>query len=189
MLVPIIYSYGTIVDANPYSQFINRSIYDLYYKNGELHAIFNMTRPEDISAYYFNKFINSIFETQKLCATITETDFSPDDFVIKASFNSAGPVEMITGAISAMLVLSSISLFINGANIKFKYNIFGAFEGEFKINSTGLLDKLKNLKSIEQQHKDSLDKINSDLTEAKNNLEIKGKNILKDEPIDEDPQS
>ena len=189
MLVPIIYSYGTIVDANPYSQFINRSIYDLYYKSGELHAIFNMTRPEDISAYYFNKFINSIFETQNLCTTITETDFSPDDFVIKASFNSAGPVEMITGAISAMLVLSSISLFINGANIKFKYNIFGFFKGQFNISSSGLLDKIKAFKNIEKQHKDSLDKINSDLIEAKNNLEIKGKNVLKEEQINQDAQS
>ena len=96
---------------------------------------------------------------------------------------------MITGAISAMLVLSSISLFINGANIKFKYNIFGFFKGQFNISSSGLLDKIKEFKNIEKQHKDSLDKINSDLIEAKNNLEIKGKNVLKEDPINQDAQS
>lgn len=188
MLIPIIYSYGTIVDANPYSQFINRSIYDLYYKNKELHAVFNITRPKDISAYYFNKFINSIFETQALCSTITGTSFSPEDFVIKASFNSAGPVEMITCAISAMFVLSSISLFLNGADINLKFNIFNNFEGEFKINSPGLLEKIKEFKTKEAKHKDRLDKINSDLTEAKDNLEIKRKNVLKKEAFNQDAQ-
>lgn len=189
MLIPIIYSYGTIVDANPYSQFINRSIYNMYYKNGELHAIFHMTRSEDISAYYFNKFIGSIFETQKLCSSITDTDYAPDDFIIKASFNSAGPVEMITAAISAMLVLSSIALFINGADMKFKYNIFGLFKGEFKVVSSGLLDKIKDFNTIEAQHNKTLDKINDDLLKAKKNLEIRGKNILKKENPSPDNQS
>ena len=179
MLIPIIYSYGTIVDANPYSQFINRSIYDIYYRNGKLHAIFNMTKPEDISAYHFNKFISSIFASQNLLSSELNVECNPDDFIIKASFNSAGSVEIITTAISALLVISSISLFINGAKIKFKYNIFKLFEGEINISSPGLLDKIKPFIGLDSKHKESLEQIENDLSEAKDHLEIKGKDVLK----------
>lgn len=61
MLIPIIYSYGTIVDANPYSAFINRTIYNIYFRGNTLHAIFNIARADNIPAYEFNQFISNIF--------------------------------------------------------------------------------------------------------------------------------
>lgn len=189
LLLPIIYSYGTIVDANPYSQFINRSIYDMYYRNGELHTVFNMTKPADIPAYYFNHFISSMFEAQKLYSSITNEEFTPDDIVIKASFNSAGPVELITTAVSGMIILSSIALFINGANLKLKYNIFGMFKGELKISSPGLLEKIKQFKELEKENKESLEKITADLNEAKEILQLGGKDILKTDISNPDTRS
>ncbi len=173
LLIPIIYSYGTIVDANPYSAFINRSIYDLYYRNGELHSIFNVTKKENIPICEFYDFISNIFDALDEYSEISGFKIDKRELSIKASINSPGPVEIITAAASAFIFLSALSLFLNGAKVKFSYNILNVASGEIKINSPGLLDKIKKLKDSDTNNTVKLKETENKLNATKNALEIK----------------
>lgn len=172
LLIPIIYSYGTIVDANPYSDYINRTLYNLYYRNGKLHSIFNIERKDNIPVYELNSFINNIFNTIDLFSQITDEEVDKEELSIKASINSPGPVEIITGAVSIMFVLSSISLFINGADIKLTFNIFNITKGELNIKSDGLIDRINKFKKMENEHEEKLAEISDEFSKSKKNLKI-----------------
>ncbi len=173
LLIPIIYSYGTIVDANPYSAFINRSIYDLYYSNGELHSVFNVTKKDNIPVCEFYDFISNIFDALDEYSEISGFEIDKRELSIKASINSPGPVEIITAAASAFIFLSALSLFLNGAKVKFSYNILNVASGEIKINSPGLLDKIKKIKDSDTNNTVKLKETESKLNASKNALEIK----------------
>ena len=175
LLIPIIYSYGTIINANPYSTFINRSIYDLYYHNGELHSIYNITKSNNIPIYDFYEFINNIFDLIDCYSEVSGFEVDKNELSIKASINSPGPVEIITCASSAFIVLAALSLFLNGANVNFSFNIFNITSGEIKINSPGLLDKIKKLKSASVDNNVKLAESEKKLLDSKNKLEIKRK--------------
>jgi len=141
LLLPIIYSYGTIVNANPYSDFINRTLYNSYYRDGQLHSIFNVTKRKNIQAYDLCSFINTIFESLDIYSKLMDCEVDHKELSIKASINSPGPIEIITAATSIFIVLSSISLLLNGAKVKFSFNIFNIASGEVNIDSPGLLEK------------------------------------------------
>lgn len=172
MLIPIIYSYGTIIDANPYSGFINRTIYDIYYRNGELHSIFNIGKRKDILAYDFYEFINNIFTSMDVYSEISSFKTDKRDLSIKASINSPGPVEIITCASSLFIFLAAVSLFLNGADVNFKFDIFKIASGEVKIQSDGLLDKINKLRNPSKDSIDKISSIESNLNDSKEKLKI-----------------
>ncbi len=175
MLIPIIYSYGTIVDANPYAPFINRTIYDIYFRNGALHSIFDITRQDNISAYDFNNFISNIFSSMDVYSEISGFEIDKDALSIKASINSPGPVEIITYATSAFIFLSALTLFLNGAKVNLKYNIFNIASGEIKINSPGLIDKIRKLIEASTNNSVKIKECEEKLNVSKNNLKIEKK--------------
>lgn len=179
LLVPIIYSYGTIIFANRYADFINRTLYDMYYRNGKLHSIFNISRREDISAYELNNFINNIFHVMDDYSKLTGEQLNKEDLYIKASINSPGPVEIITAATSIFIVLSAISLFLNGAKVKFDFNIFSIVEGSVDIDTPGLLDKLKSLQKSDENHPELSTESEKQLKQSQKNLKIKKKSSKK----------
>ena len=51
---------------------------------------------------------------------------------IKASINSPGPVEILTDSTALFIFLSALSVFINGAKVNLRYNIFGKLTGEIR---------------------------------------------------------
>ncbi len=175
LLKPIIYTYGTIVNANPYSAFINRSIYDLYYRNGELHSIYNITKSDNISIYDFYEFINNIFYFLDCYSEISGFEVNKSELSIKASINSPGPVEIITGATSAFIALSALSIFLNGAHVKFSFNIFNIASGQININSPGLIDKITKLMNASTDNNIKLTQSEEKLLDSKNKLKIKKK--------------
>lgn len=175
MLIPIIYSHGTVIDANPYSSFINRSIYDIYVKDGKLHTIFNITKTEDISAYDFNQFISLLFEIKNTLENDIGLVSDDNDLVIKTSVNSPGPVELITGATSAFIALSSLSLFLSGAHVKFSYNVFNLFSGDIKIDSPGLIEKVRDFYNSIQTNNRKTKELESKIRKSENNLKIRNK--------------
>lgn len=172
LLIPIIYSYGTIIDANPYSTFINRTIYDLYYQRGELHSIFNITKKDNIPIYEFNNFINNIFNAIDVYSEISGFEVNKKELSIKASINSPGPVEIITAATSAFIFLSGLSLFLNGAKVKLSYNIFNIASGEININSPGLMDRIKKLNASSVDNDIKLAESQDKLRRSKDELKI-----------------
>ena len=175
LLVPIIYSYGTIVNANPYSTFINRTIYDLYYQNGELHSIFNITKKDNIPVIEFCEFINSVFDAMDTYSEISGFEVDKKEFSIKASINSPGPVEIITTATSAFIFLAGLSLFLNGAKVKLSYNIFNIASGEININSPGLLERIQKLNKATTDNTIKLSESQTKIENSKEKLEIKKK--------------
>ena len=176
LLIPIIYSYGTIINANPYQTFINRTIYDLYYHNGELHSIFYISRKDNISMYEFQNFINNIFSSMDTYSDISGFDIDKQELSIKASINSPGPVEIITAATSAFIFLAGLSLFLNGANVKLTYNILNIASGEININSPGLLDGIKKLNKASTDNEIKLSESQEKLNHSKKQLKIVKRN-------------
>lgn len=175
MLIPIIYSYGTIVNANPYALFINRTLYDLYYQNGELHSIFNITKKENIPVYEFYEFINNVFDAMDIYSEISGFEVDKKELSIKASINSPGPVEIITAATSVFIFLAGLSLFLNGAKVKFSFNIFNIASGDININSPGLIERIQKLNHSSTEDEIKLSESQAKIEMSKANLEIKKK--------------
>lgn len=175
MLIPIIYSYGTIVCANPYSDFINRTLYSCYLQDNQLHAIFDVSRQDNVPVYDFYNFIDTIFESIDIYNQLYDTPIDKKDFSIKASINSPGPVEIITCATSAFIVLSSIALFINGAKVKFSFDIFNIVKGEVDIDSPGLIDKLNQHSKIANDNQVKITEVEAKLNESKKKLKLEKK--------------
>ena len=174
MLIPIIYSYGTIVNANPYSTFINRTLYSQYYHKGMLHSIIDVNKRTNISLVDFNNLINGVFSTLHYYSDISGFEVDESELSIKATINSPGPVEIITASTSVFICLSAITLFLNGANIDFSFNIINVINGKIKIDAPGLLDKIQNIIRLSKDDK-QLKENEKTLLESKERLEIKKK--------------
>lgn len=175
LLIPIIYSYGTIVNANPYAGFINRTLYSCYVQDNEMHAIFDVTRDTNIPAIDLYNFMDTIFECAKLYSNLYDVKIDKNELSIKAAINSPGPVEIITCATSAFIVLSALSLFINGAKVKFSFNIFNIVKGNININTPGLIDKISEHNKISAQSETKLKKTEAKIIESKEKLKLQKK--------------
>lgn len=84
-------------------------------------------------------------------------------------------MEIITAATSAFIFLSAVALFINGAKVDFKYNIFNIVSGEVHIKSPGLIDKIQKLNSASTTDQIKLQEAQQAFIESKENLQIKKK--------------
>lgn len=84
-------------------------------------------------------------------------------------------MEIITYAASGFIALSALSLFLNGANVKFSFNIFKTAEGEMKIKSSGLIDKIRKLKKSDTENKIDVEECQRKLENSKEKLQIKRK--------------
>lgn len=174
MLIPIIYSYGTIINANPYSTFINRTLYSQYYHKGMLHSIIDVNKRTNISLVDFNNLINGVFSTLHYYSDISGFEVDESELSIKATINSPGPIEIITASTSVFICLSAITLFLNGANIDFSFDILNVINGKIKIDAPGLLDKIQNIIRLSKDDA-QLKENEKTLLESKEKLEIKKK--------------
>lgn len=173
LIIPIIYSHGAVVSANNYSNYINRTLFPNYYRNGEFHSTLRINKKDNVSAYEFNKFLACYFELADILTDITGETINKDDLKFKASFNSPGPVEFITHAASFFIILSSISLFINGAHVNLELKLSKLFDFKIDIKSDGLLKKLADIKKTSNEHDEKMKEIESKINDSKDELEIK----------------
>ena len=173
LIIPIIYSHGAVVSANNYSSYINRTLFQAYYKDGAFHSILRINKKENVSAYEFNKFLSCYFELSDILSEIAGENIRKEDLKFKASFNSPGPVEFITYSSSFFIVLSAISLFLNGANAHLDINVFNFFHIKTDIQSDGLLKKLSERKQKDNEHDEKMLEIENKKKKKKNELEIK----------------
>lgn len=173
LIIPIIYSHGAVVSANNYSSFINRTLFPNYYRGGAFHSILRIEKKDNVSAYEFNKFLNCYFELSDILSEITGESINKEDLKFKASFNSPGPVEFITYSASFFIVLSAITLFLNGANVNLDINVFNKFHFKTDIQSDGLLKKLFDKKGKDNEHEERMKEIENKINDSKKELEIK----------------
>lgn len=172
LILPIIYSHGAVVSANNYADFINRTLFPIYYRNQALHAIYYINKQNDISAYDFNRFLNCFFELFKLYSGAVGENVNKDTLQIKASFNSPGPVEIITKSARFFIVLIGISALLSGGNCNLEIKAKDILETNIQFNSPGLLDKLIDLKLLED-NKDNIEEVKKEVTDSASELEIK----------------
>lgn len=115
-----------------------------------------------------------MFSTLHYYSDISGFEVDESELSIKATINSPGPVEIITASTSVFICLSAITLFLNGANIDFSFNIINVINGKIKIDAPGLLDKIQNIIRLSKDDK-QLKENEKTLLESKERLEIKKK--------------
>ena len=140
-----------------------------------MHAIFEVTTTQNIAAFDLYNFIDSIFESADIYSELYNIPIEKNEFSIKAAINSPGPVEIITCATSAFLLLTSLSLFINGAKVKFSFDIFKIIKGNVDIDSPGLIDKIRNFQKIATENEIKLKETEAKIEESRKKLKIRKK--------------
>lgn len=180
-LLNIIHAHNTIVDANPYKDFINRNLYSFYYSDGQLHTIFNIKRNNGISALDIYNLLGSIFSLNEFIVgelgDYNENAVN-DDIIIKSAINSPGPIEVITGCVVGALVLAIIVVGMTGGKLKFNIKYKNKLNNqslhvENEIETEGLLKKVENIINVKHNNKiEELTKIEEMVTKTKENLLI-----------------
>ena len=140
-----------------------------------MHAIFDVTTTKNIAAVDLCNFISSIFESADIYSELYNIPIEKNEFSIKAAINSPGPVEIITCATSAFVLLASLSLFINGAKVKFSFDILKVVKGDVDIDSPGLVDKIKDFQKVATENEIKLQKTEAKIEESRKKLKIKKK--------------
>lgn len=82
---------------------INKTIYSLFYRGEQLHAVFNIKTSSDIKFSEYHEFINLIEECRK------EYNIE-DEFYIKSNVASPGPIEIYGHSVDIVKILASIGI-------------------------------------------------------------------------------
>lgn len=153
-LYRIIYSHNTIVNANAYSTFIDRTMYDMFYKNNALHAVFQVKKTEDIPAMGLMGFINN---TVEYIQTYTGESVEDKDLSIRATINSPGPIEFIGYSVGVAIGLSSLGIFLAGGKLslknKIKHNETVDSATELTTESDGIIDRIRQFRESDTASK------------------------------------
>lgn len=170
-LFKIIYSHNTIVDANSYSSFIDRTLYNIYFKNNKLHTTFHVNKRENIQALNLVDFINNIMESVDIFSEVTEQNINKKDIAIKASINSPGPIEFIGYSAGVAICLTGVSMFLNGGKFSLDLKVLGS-GSKIECETPGIIEKIEQYNSSKNQ---KLKKLEEKLIESKETLDIKNK--------------
>ena len=71
--------------------------------------------------------------------------------------------------------MTSLSLFINGAKVKFSFDIFKIIKGNVDIDSPGLIDKIRNFQKIATENEIKLKETEAKIEESRKKLKIRKK--------------
>ncbi|MBU5440348.1 hypothetical protein KQI42_20335 [Tissierella sp. MSJ-40] len=168
-LFRLLYSHNTISDANEYASYIDRSLYSFFVKGKEFHAIYEVTKKEDIPAIDLIGGINNIMSSVDVFNKVTGSSYDKRAIDMKINVQSPGPVELITYCAGGAFIVGAISMFLFGGNFEFD---FTKDRQTMKLENSGLLGSI--LKFKEQKHKENMDikKLEKELQETKENLKL-----------------
>lgn len=108
---------NTITHADDYSHFIDRSIYALYYKNGNVHLTLHVEKKEDVTVDEFAELLSSI----KGIVNAYEIPDEHKTLSIKSRVESPGPIEFFGGAVSVSLIAAVVVGYLRyGGKLSFK---------------------------------------------------------------------
>ena len=117
-LQTFIYAHNTIVDLNPYSDYIDRTLTTFYIKGDDAYFTYRVNKASNIlfddlaNLFIFNKEI--IRFINKYCEDFL---INYGDLICKINVQSKGPVQL-KGTIKKMLVFGLISMTICGGSVK-----------------------------------------------------------------------
>lgn len=170
-LYKIIYSHNTIVDANPYQTFIDRTLYPFYIKGNDAHLTYKVHKKTNIPYSDMLNFLNTYNHIiQYLNSHYADLDLNIDDIVLKINVQSKGPIEF-KGFVKKMLVVGVVGTMLFGGNVSLKYT-----EG-IELSTEGLpklLDSLGKFISELDRKKDDeeLEKLRTEIKSIKENLQL-----------------
>jgi restriction system protein len=108
--------------------------------------VFKVTQANGIQATDLLKFINSLLECVDLFNELTDSNLSKDDLDIRINVQSPGPIEIISIASVAALVIGIVAISLFGGGFKFKFSHINEEKTintqiETEISTEGLLEK------------------------------------------------
>lgn len=172
-LYSIIYSHNAIVDANPYSIFIDRMLSQFYIKGDEGYFTYKINRKKNIPYADMLSFLNNNNRVMDyIIKNFPELNFDKDDIIIKVNVQSKGPLQ-IKSKMVKVLILGLIITALFGSKIKFDFlgaNLDLETEGLPKLISTVTDSIIKIEKSKEDDAE--LKEIIEGLKENKEKLEL-----------------
>lgn len=148
-LAKLLNARNTITQADFYAHFIDRSIYDLYYKNGKVHLTLQVEKQEDVTIDEFAELLTSI---QGLINAYNISDES-EKLTLKSRVESPGPLEIIGGAASVCLIASVIGYIRYGGEISFKIPYFDI---EFYKKTDGAIGRDLQKTIEENRHQEAM---------------------------------
>lgn len=142
-LAKLLNARNTITQADFYAHFIDRSIYSLYYKSGNVHLTLQVEKKDDVTVDEFAELLSSI---QGIVNSYSiQGDRSP--LAIKSRVESPGPIEIIGGAITVTLLAAVIGHLRYGGELSFKLPYI---DTELSIKTDGSLGR--ELQKLKEEH-------------------------------------
>lgn len=133
-------SQHALSNMDEYAPYINRTIYDIYAINDELHTTLHAGHPNGLTLKELTRLLNYIDETIDDVSSQCEMNISDKDIQIKLNIHSPGLIEIIgigsvaTAAVS--LLAFSINNILNGGTFKVSYSKDSSGNKNFAIEST-----------------------------------------------------
>ena len=163
----LFHSHNTISVANSYAQYIDRTLYSFFIKDNKVHVIFEVKKKDEVNAVELNDAIHNFLSCVDVFNEITESDFDKKDIEMKIKVESPGPIEFISDAAGAGLLIGIVTIFLFGGKGSFK---FTEDEQSGNIGTPGLFGTI--LKFREQKSKEKVIELEARLLESRENLNI-----------------
>lgn len=141
---------NTITNADNYSHFIDRSIHDIYVKDGLCHLTLYVTKQEDISVGDFGLLLSSAQEL----VNISNLPIHQKQLTMKSRVESPGPIEFIGGALALSMILYGLSIAFFGGSIKIKIPFTDG--GEIKFTTVGYQGCKQERLAEENRHNEAI---------------------------------
>lgn len=126
-------SHHSISSINDCKLFVNRTLYDFYSIDNEVHAIFRTENPKAMSFRELKEFVDSLSELLDQVSKKCDLRYNPDDISVKLNIHSPGILEIATGVLFAGAAISMVLLSIN------HYRHGGKFSVDIGTDETGKL--------------------------------------------------
>ncbi|WP_315080000.1 hypothetical protein [uncultured Clostridium sp.] len=163
-LYSIIYSHNAIVDAKPYSIFIDRTLSRFYIKGNEAYYTYKVNKKQNIP---YNDVLSFLNNNNKLIEYISskseKTKIDINDLVLKINVQSKGPIQL-KGTVKNILIIGLITGALFGVDMNIE-----AFGLKYGLKTDGLPKLITNIMETYDKIKD--DKENRDLQSIIENLE------------------
>lgn len=142
-LYGIIYAHNAIVDANPYSLFIDRTLSQFYVKGKKAYFTYKVTKKKNIPYGDILTFLNSNYNLINFINKYSSSiKIDPQELVLKINVQSKGPVQF-KGAMKNILIFGLIIGALFGNKMDFK-----AFGIEYSFETKGLPGLITEINQI-----------------------------------------
>lgn len=162
-LFKLLLNQQTIVDATPYAEWIDASLYQFFRKGDTFHYVLHVGAEEHIPAQSLFRAFLGLFDLAKDFAATEGVELDVDGVETRINLNSPGDVEFWMGGVAAIGLIAVLVVFINGGGFEFSLKSHGA---KVSLKTEGLLKRLsdyldsrQNRRSVEEVRK-KLEKLN-----------------------------